>query len=1067
MVAKNDAVSEQRPALNREHRWLIPGLLALILFGGYTWMQWSVHRTDGILRANLLDHAVIIARAVSGEPLDVLSFTAEDATRDEFHRICSQMRACAETLGLRSLYSMALRDGQIVFGPENLSPDDPYASPPGTVYEEPSPADLEIFKSGKAFVQGPQTDEYGTFITAVVPVFNPRTGGVLLTIGLDLEASEWQAALLRARYEPVLFTVVLLVILLAGSLIMRSHCRTDSPLWNRHHAEVAVIATALLTLTCAAARTSHDAECRLRDQTFRTLAQVQAAGISEKLRNLQNWIVNLKHFFECSTYVDRSEFERYAEAFTAEHVTRSWVWIPEVRAADTGAFEADARRTGLSGFSIWQRDAQGGREPAGGRDRFYPALYIEPQAGQDNEFGYDWGSDPGRRAAIEETLHTGLPAVAALEPCLVLTNKPSGMFIVQSAQSATQRGVIAAAFCPEMLLRTYTYRSGEPSIKISADLFLIESGKPPRFLAGSSDKGGPAGLEKDYAGLSVITPVFLFGQSYALLIHPEPAWLAAHPLRNGWQVGAIGLTLTALLTALIAFLANRPALLEKLVQQRTAELLRLSTAIEQSPEAVVITNPDGIIEYVNPSFETISGYSREETVGKTPRILKSGQYDASLYSNLWETITSGENWKGRLVNKRKSGEFYTEETTIAPVRDADGTITGYVAVKRDITEELATEERFRQSQKMEAVGHLAGGIAHDFNNLLQAILGFSEILLGNFKEETAEHRNIAEIQKAAWRAAEITKQLLAFSRKQPVDRKRIDLNTPVRDAVLLLQLLLGEKIQCHLELEPVLHEVYADHGQLTQIIMNLAINARDAMPDGGRLTITTENITFEPQAAAGIFEAEPGSFVCLSITDTGCGMSQEVKDRLFEPFFTTKKVGQGTGLGLAVVYGIVKQNKGWIHVYSEEGLGTTFKVYLPVCEPAAQDKPETPSHTERILLVEDEEEARNLAIRIMSTAGYKITAVSSAEEALQLFEQEKGLFDLLFSDIILPGKNGVELANTLRIKNQRLPVLLCSGYQNQRQRWNDIDSKGYHFLQKPFTVAGLLNAVHEAISEKV
>ncbi|MEI8207515.1 MAG: PocR ligand-binding domain-containing protein, partial [Kiritimatiellales bacterium] len=362
-------------------------------------------------------------------------------------------------------------------------------------------------------------------------------------------------------------------------------------------------------------------------------------------------------------------------------------------------------------------------------------------------------------------------------------------------------------------------------------------------------------------------------------------------------------------------------------KKNQAELTRLSTAIEQASEVIMVTDTAGIIQYGNPAFETISGYSREEALGKSTQILESGKHDAAFFYNLWQTISSGKTWEGRFINKRKNGELYTEDAVISPVRDPSGIITGHVAVKRDITKELVQEEQYRQSQKMDAIGQLTGGIAHDFNNILQAVLGFSEILLKRLNKDSMEHQDALEIQKAAKRAAEMTRQLLAFSRKQSVELKRIDLNATVRDTEVLLRLLLGDRTKLTFVPHPALHEIYADHSQLTQILMNLALNARDAMPDGGHLTITTENAAFGPQAAAEIPEAEPGSFVCLSVADTGCGMSREVKDHLFEPFFTTKEVGHGTGLGLSVVYGIVKQSKGWIHVDSEEGRGTTLKIY--------------------------------------------------------------------------------------------------------------------------------------------
>jgi len=504
-------------------------------------------------------------------------------------------------------------------------------------------------------------------------------------------------------------------------------------------------------------------------------------------------------------------------------------------------------------------------------------------------------------------------------------------------------------------------------------------------------------------------------------------------------------------------------------QKAEEDLLRLSAAINQTTEAVAVTDVHGIIQYVNPAFESITGYSSEEAQGKPIRFLKSGRHDESFYRNLWQTILSGQTWTGQIINKRKSGVLYTEETAISPVYDANGTTINYVAVKRDVTDELNKEEEYRHAQKMEAVGQLAGGIAHDFNNILQAILGFSEILLSKLPKETSEYRNVSEIKKAAARAADITRQLLIFSRKQPIEKKRIDINTVLQDTEVLLQILLGDRVHRILDLAEILHPVDADAGQITQIIMNLAINARDAMPDGGRLTISTENVSLSLTDTSVIPGSKPGKFVCLAVTDTGCGMSRGVKDHLFEPFFTTKEPGKGTGLGLAGIYGIIKKHKGWINVYSEEGMGTTFKVYLPASETdessAEQIAEQNEARRERILLVEDDLAVRNMVIRLLQNAGYQVFETGSAEEALTLFDRERADFDLLFSDIILPEKTGIELADQIKKMNPAMPVLLYSGYRDQRERWSNLDSKGYHFLQKPFTVTTLLAAVYDTLAE--
>lgn len=504
-------------------------------------------------------------------------------------------------------------------------------------------------------------------------------------------------------------------------------------------------------------------------------------------------------------------------------------------------------------------------------------------------------------------------------------------------------------------------------------------------------------------------------------------------------------------------------------QKAEENLLRLSTAVNQTVEAVIITDAQGLIQYVNPAFENITGYLKNEAIGKNPRILKSGRQEAAFYRDLWNTISGGQTWIGRFINKRKNGSLYTEEATISPMRDSKGVITNYVAVKRDVTAELNKEEEYRQAQKMETVGQLAGGVAHDFNNILQAILGFSELLLNTLDPETSEYRNASEIKKATSRATDITRQLLTFSRKQPIDKKPLNINTIIQDTEVLLQILLGDKIHRAFDLAQDLPPINADFGQMTQVIINLAINARDAMPEGGRLTISTETIKLNPADIPSIPESKPGEFVCLSMTDTGCGMNQGIKDHLFEPFFTTKELGKGTGLGLAGIYGIIKKHNGWITVYSEENQGTTFKVYLPTfntAEPStSQPDKQEGKHREHILLVEDDLAVSNLVIRLLQDAGYQTSVAGSAEEALVLFNREQTEFDMLFSDIILTGETGIELADRIRETNPTLPVLLYSGYRDQRERWNNLDTKGYHFLQKPFTVTSLLAAINDTLTE--
>jgi signal transduction histidine kinase len=390
-----------------------------------------------------------------------------------------------------------------------------------------------------------------------------------------------------------------------------------------------------------------------------------------------------------------------------------------------------------------------------------------------------------------------------------------------------------------------------------------------------------------------------------------------------------------------------------------------------------------------------------------------------------------------------------------------------------IEELRETQDQLLQAQKMEAVGRLAGGVAHDFNNLLTAISGYAELLSCDSSLGDKAHGDIEQIRKAAEQAAALTRQLLAFSRRQPLQPVVVDLNKIVVDMNAMLRRLIGEDIELiTVQDEGKRVQTKVDPGQLEQVIINLAVNARDAMPEGGRLTISTGDVVLDSVACAAIHDARPGHFVCLSIEDTGSGIERDVIDQIFEPFFSTKGPTKGTGLGLAVVYGIIRQHGGWINVYSEPNQGTAFKVYLPSIESTAAtatdgestgDAQGAAGSGQRILLVEDEEAVRELASRALKENGYTVFEAGAYEEAIEVFHRENGQFDLVFSDVVLPDKSGVRLIDDLLQIRPDLQVLVCSGYTDQKSQWPVIQEKGLRFLQKPYSLVDLLGTVDELV----
>jgi two-component system, cell cycle sensor histidine kinase and response regulator CckA len=471
---------------------------------------------------------------------------------------------------------------------------------------------------------------------------------------------------------------------------------------------------------------------------------------------------------------------------------------------------------------------------------------------------------------------------------------------------------------------------------------------------------------------------------------------------------------------------------------------------------------------VNPALVSMLGYdSMEELL--SANLAFDVYADPSERSRLLKEYGRSERIEGVEVRwKRKDGKPITVRLSGRGLLNQTGEVEAFEMIAEDITERRALEEQFRQAQKMEAVGRLAGGVAHDFNNLLTVIKGYSELMMDQIQPGDPLRPEIEEVKKAADRAAGLTRQLLAFSRKQVLAPKVLDMNAVVTNLEQLLRRLIGEDVEMISNLDPALGRAKADPGQVEQVIMNLVVNARDAMPGGGKLTIATANVILDENSLHP-HTVPSGPYIMLSVTDTGIGMDAETRLRIFEPFFTTKEQGKGTGLGLSTVYGIVKQSGGYVWVYSEPGMGSTFKVYLPRVHDAAETAPAAPppvalrTGTETILLVEDEDGVRALARQILQKRGYTVLEARHGGEALLICERHPQPVHLLLTDVVLSQMSGRELAQRLLPLRPEMKVLYMSGYSEEAIVQHGVLDPGTSFLQKPFSTESLIGKVREVL----
>ncbi len=502
--------------------------------------------------------------------------------------------------------------------------------------------------------------------------------------------------------------------------------------------------------------------------------------------------------------------------------------------------------------------------------------------------------------------------------------------------------------------------------------------------------------------------------------------------------------------------------------------------IEQIPVSILVTDKDGTIEYVNNQFTQVTGYTLDELKGKNPRILKSGYTPSESYRKLWETITSGNVWKGEFINRRKNGEIYSEWVHVFPLKNAENVITHYIAVKSDITEIKRLEKeqaefkvKLANFQKIESIGRLAGGVAHDFNNFLMAIIGYANLIQMELGENTPVSRFLQNILTVSEKASNLAKKLLTFSKQQSVTLIPVNLNGIIEEMGDLLKSSIGRDI---IYKQVLSHDdciIKGDEGQIEQILLNLILNARDSMPDGGCLTVSTRIEKITHIVSLKFRTLTTGKYAILSVSDTGHGMDNATKEKIFDPFFTTKERGQGTGLGLSVVYGIIMKHNAFVDVISEVGKGTKFEIYFPLLESFTKNNekekeinaPSTVAaekDVKTILLADDQPDVRDVLRKMLEKKGFKVIVAEDGAEAIEKFELYGDSIDLLLFDMRMPKKNGKEAYEIIKEKRHDIKVIFLSGYSSTSIS-DEIEYQNLPFISKPVCLDNLLRKMRDLL----
>ncbi len=1097
-------------------------LIIAICASGISFSAWVAGGTDSRLRDNLLLNARIIADSVDPHDVRALSFTLNDRTNPGFMKLEDWMRKLGKALECRSLYSVVQQGDFLIFGPENLAPNDPDASPPGTVYRNPPEELRSVFRTRKGITVGPSRDEYGTFVSAFSPVIDPVSGTVILVIGLDVEAAEWKWDVFSGAALPMSLTLLLVSLFIFYVYYRKTHVvlhardvsLCESERRYRHllesmaqgvvyqgsdgriiDANPAAQRILGLDLEAMKGRTSsdpgwesiHEDGSPYPGETHPAMLVIQTGtplfhsimGVRNQREGTIKWIeIDAVPQFRpghdrpcrvCTIFEDITD-RRHAEETMRE---KNEFIASLLRAIPVAIFYKDRegrylgcnrKFTEIMGVTAEEMKGKTAHELWPGElAEKYHAMDLELMRNRQHQV-YEY-----QVKAKDGLLR---PVIYAKDVFLNKDGEVAGL--VGAFLDITDRKRTEERLTRQITLFRNLFESSPEAIAVlDHEDRVLEVNRSFETIFGYSEAEAKGRKIND---LVAPGPYLADASSVSRTVIGEGRIVEKEAVRcrkdgSPIHVSLIGYPIVENDRQTGAFAIYRDITESRQAQEALRESgIRYQMLFESAHDAIFMMHEERFIQ-CNQSALLMFGCRKGDIIGQTPmRFSPPLQPDGGLSNEqAVEKIRlalSGTSDPFEWRHMRLDGTEFDAEVILNRVDLAGGPYL--LATVRDVSDRKRSEEEKRrleaqlvQARKMESIGRLAGGVAHDFNNMLSAILGHAELAMDKCRPSEPIYHDITVIEKAARRSAALTQQLLAFARKQTMTPKILDLNDVVAGMLKMLQRLIGEDIDFAWMPGAGLWPIKMDPSQIDQVLANLCVNARDAIDGIGKITIETENVVLDEAYCRIHTEFTCGEFVMLAVSDNGRGMDTETLDQIFEPFFTTKERGKGTGLGLATVYGIVKQNDGFINVYSEPGQGTTFKLYLPrfqgdAAKPVNEKGAEIVSgRGETVLLVEDEDIILNLGTVMLEKLGYHVLAAGTPSEALQMAQTHADEIRLLITDVVMPEMSGRDLANLISSIKPGLKCLYLSGYTANVIVHRGVLDEGVQFLQKPFSLLDL------------